>query len=87
MVLVLSMATHPSTRIHVPGLSGPLGLTSRPTLPTRRRRTVLTVHIASAKAANEALAAAGEEPDWLGDAVCNDGEHSSRNRTCYGFLT
>ena len=44
MVLVLSMATHPSTRIHFPGLSGPLGLTSRPTLPTRRRRTVLTVH-------------------------------------------
>ena len=26
-----------------------------------------------------ALAAAGEEPDWLGDAACNDGEHSTRH--------
>ena len=39
----------------------------------------LGLYIASAKAANEALAAAGEEPDWLGDAACNDGEHSSRH--------
>ena len=39
----------------------------------------LGLYIASAKAANEALAAAGEVPDWLGDAACNDGEHSSRH--------
>ena len=39
----------------------------------------LGLYIASAKAANEALTAAGEEPDWLGDALCNDGEHSSRH--------
>ena len=34
------------------------------------------LYIASARAANDALAAAGETPDWLGDAACNIGEHS-----------
>ena len=39
----------------------------------------LGLHLSAAKAANEALAAAGEEPDWLGDAACNTGEHSTRH--------
>ena len=25
------------------------------------------------------MATAGEEPDWLGDAACNTGEHSTRH--------
>ena len=37
------------------------------------------LYIASARAANEALAAAGKTPDWLGDAACNEGQHSTRH--------
>ena len=39
----------------------------------------LGLYVASAAEANRALAAAGEEPDWLGDALCNGGEHGTRH--------
>ena len=35
--------------------------------------------LSSALAPNEELAAAGQEPDWLGDSACNAGEHSTRH--------
>ena len=35
--------------------------------------------VSTARSANDALAAAGEEPDWLGDAACNSGEHTTRH--------
>ena len=39
----------------------------------------LGLYLSAARAANDTLAAAGEEPDWLGDASCNLGEHSRRH--------
>jgi len=39
----------------------------------------LGLYISSARAGNDALLAAGQEPDWLGDAACNSGEHSTRH--------
>ena len=39
----------------------------------------LGLYISAAKPANDALATAGERPDWLGDAMCNAGEHSTRH--------
>ena len=58
------------------------------TIALQRR---LGLYIASARAPNDTLAAAGKTPDWLGDAMCNDGEHSTRhhavNRAWHGALT
>ena len=39
----------------------------------------LGLYLSAARAANDTLAAAGEDPDWLGDASCNLGEHSRRH--------
>ena len=39
----------------------------------------LGLYLSAAKAANDTLAAAGKTPDWLGDASCNLGEHSTRH--------
>ena len=39
----------------------------------------LGLYLSTARAANDALAAGGEEPDWLGDAACNSGEHTTRH--------
>ena len=45
----------------------------------------------SARGGNDALVAAGKTPDWLGDAACNEGEHSTRhhavNRAWHAALT
>ena len=46
------------------------------TLVLQRR---LGLYVASAAEANGTLAAAGGEPDWLGDALCNGGEHGTRH--------
>ena len=37
------------------------------------------MYIAAAAEANRTLAEAGKEPDWLGDALCNGGEHGTRH--------
>ena len=37
------------------------------------------MYLGSAKADNDVLLHAGEEPDWLGDKLCNEGEHSTRH--------
>ena len=38
-----------------------------------------TLYIESARGPNNALEAAGKTPDWLGDAACNEGQHSTRH--------
>ena len=43
----------------------------------------LGLYLSAAKAANDTLAAAGKTPDWLGDASCNLGEHSTRHHRRY----
>jgi hypothetical protein len=50
--------------------------TARFAIAIQRR---LGLYISAAKPANDALATAGERPDWLGDAMCNAGEHSTRH--------
>ena len=37
------------------------------------------LYIESARGENNALEAAGNPPDWLGDAACNEGQHSTRH--------
>ena len=37
------------------------------------------LYIESARGENNALEAAGKPPDWLGDAACNEGQHSTRH--------
>ena len=39
----------------------------------------LGLYISSARATNDAILAAGGEPDYLGDLACNAGEHSTRH--------
>jgi len=53
-------------------------LRSGPYVVALQRR--LGLYLSSARAANDTLAAAGGEPDWLGDAACNTGEHSTRQQ-------
>ena len=52
-------------------------LKSAPFTVALQRR--LGLYLSAAKAANDDLAAAGQEPDWLGDTACNSGEHSTRH--------
>ena len=52
-------------------------LKSAPYLAALQRR--LGLYLSAARAPNDTLAGAGEEPDWLGDAACNLGEHSRRH--------
>ena len=52
-------------------------LKSAPFVAALQRR--LGLYLSAARAANDTLAAAGEEPDWLGDALCNEGEHGTRH--------
>jgi len=52
-------------------------LKSAPFVVALQRR--LGLYLSAARAANDDLAAAGEEPDWLGDAACNSGEHTTRH--------
>ena len=37
------------------------------------------LYMGSARGANSALEAADKTPDWLGDAACNEGQHSTRH--------
>ena len=52
-------------------------VSSGPYVIAMQRR--LGLYISSARAANDDLLAAGEEPDYLGDKLCNEGEHSTRH--------
>ena len=52
-------------------------LKSGPYVIALQRR--LGLYLSSAKAANDELSNAGEEPDYLGDGCCNLGEHSTRH--------
>ena len=52
-------------------------LKSGPYVIALQRR--LGLYLSSAKAANDTLSLAGKAPDYLGDAACNGGEHSTRH--------